>query len=771
MNSGTQSDSSMKTTNLPGIGIKPLLSLKRHYRVSIVVWFVVFFAGLPMVWIKGQSLYIAESIFQVSPTYMKNLDTDREVELQSNSQYREYVNHLSKTVTRYDVIEHAILTLRDENIDIQPAGMSERKFIEKLQRDIYVRSIPDTYMVKIGIESQDNRYLSNIVNAVTDSFLATTRSEQIFGAEDRLKVIEENSNRLRAEIAAFETQRVALAEKLGLTTFTEATQNPFDAILQNMRERLTTISVERSDAQAAYDAFMSQREIPTQFGRSLLEMKLQDNGLQSLRNEIIKRTEELSRQLSGIEPRHPNYAPAMEELTLITKRLAEQEARFDENTFENFRSRLIATLDQKTQVQTELKASLANLEGQASDFARNFQTSVKLTAEIRTRNDDLQQLRARLKYLSNESNAIGFVRLVTPALPAETPFGLGKTKILMLLLLAATGLSLVAPIGVDMLDRRIRSVNDAEKLMGIPSAGWQIREEDLPTIIFAESQTRRFVSTLIRNALRTDRHTYAFAPVKATSGVTKILLDTANILKELGLNVLIVEADSFAPFADFVDSHVGLSDYLAGLASLDELPQAYAYKDLQLSIISIGKHKKDGLKRLDLFKSAIATWSAQYDYVLFDLPPLLLSADSELLIEAIGQVFLVVEADNVTKGEVTRAKRLLEKINPDAVGLFVNDIPLFRGGGYMEELILETLTGHKFSSFNTLSGMRLRWQTLLTKWSTYRRDRRGTGDNPSLGNMLISVAILRWKTMLENLSLYRSKWTGRQDKRQNNRRD
>ncbi len=757
MNSGIQSDSSMKTTNLPSIGIKPLLSLKRHFRVSIVVWFVVVLAGLPVVWLKGQSYYVAESIFQVSPTYMKNLDTDREVELQSNSQYREYVNHLSKTVTRFDVLEHAVLTLKDDKIDIRPSDLTERRFIEKLQREVYVRAVPDTYMVKIGIESGNKQYLSTLVNAITDSFLATTRSEQIFGADDRLKVIEENTIRLRTEIAEFEAQRVALAEKLGLTTFTDSAQNPFDAILQNMRERLTSVSVERSDAQAAYDAFMSQREIPTSFGRSLLEMKLQDNGLQSLRNEIVKRTEELSRQLSGLEPRHPNYAPAMAELTAITQRLAEQEAKFDENTFENFRARLIATLDQKTQVQNELKTSLKALEGRASEFAVNFQQAVKLTAEIKTRNDDLQQLRGRLKYLNTESNAIGFVRLVTPALPAETPYGLGKTKVLLLVLLFATGLALAAPVGIDMLDRRIRSVNDAEKLMGIPSAGWQIREEDLPTIIFAETQTRRFVSTLVRNAQRTDRHTYAFAPVKATSGVTTILLNTANILTQLGLKVLVVEADSFAPFDGFDQRHPGLSDYLSEQAPLDALPQTYTYKEMQLNIICIGKHYKEGLKRLDLFKTAAATWSEEYDYVLFDLPPLLLSADSELLIEAIGQVFLVVEADSVTKGEVSRAKRMLEKIDPEGVGLFVNDIPLFRGGGYMEELILETLTGRKFSTFNSMSQFKLRWELLLTQWSTYLRKRRSFSKDPTQANSIPPEVVPYWKSFVQKLADLKNK--------------
>ena len=134
----------MEINAQPGIGIKPLLSLQRHYRISIVAWLLVIVLGLPLVWIKGQSIYSAESVFQVSPRYMKNLKSDAEVELQSNQQYREYVNHLSKSVLRYDVLMRALVILREKGIDPKPPAWTDRKFIEKLQTKLYVKQILDT---------------------------------------------------------------------------------------------------------------------------------------------------------------------------------------------------------------------------------------------------------------------------------------------------------------------------------------------------------------------------------------------------------------------------------------------------------------------------------------------------------------------------------------------------------------------------------------------------------------------------------------------------
>jgi len=117
----------------------------------------------------------------------------------------------------------------------------------------------------------------------------------------------------------------------------------------------------------------------------------------------------------------------------------------------------------------------------------------------------------------------------------------------------------------------------------------------------------------------------------------------------------------------------------------------------------------------------MADWSEHYEMVLIGLPPLLLSADAELLIEVLGQVFLVVEAQELTKGEITRAKRVLAHLDPEAVGLFVDRIPLFRGAGYMQELVLETITQKKFADFMSLSGFKLRLELWRLSWVQWRR--------------------------------------------------
>jgi len=96
--------------HLPGIGIKPHASLRRHAEVAVLAFLAVLLSGLPLVWIKGQPKYETEAVVQVAPRYMKTLKDDNELDFQSNSQYRQFVQQQISTLLRDDILKDAIRT-------------------------------------------------------------------------------------------------------------------------------------------------------------------------------------------------------------------------------------------------------------------------------------------------------------------------------------------------------------------------------------------------------------------------------------------------------------------------------------------------------------------------------------------------------------------------------------------------------------------------------------------------------------------------------------
>src|SRR5689334_13233157 len=75
---------------VPGRKIRPLASLKAHMLLALLVALAVMAVGAPLAWMKGKAKYYTEAVVRVSPRFLKNLHEDQELELQSNSQYREF---------------------------------------------------------------------------------------------------------------------------------------------------------------------------------------------------------------------------------------------------------------------------------------------------------------------------------------------------------------------------------------------------------------------------------------------------------------------------------------------------------------------------------------------------------------------------------------------------------------------------------------------------------------------------------------------------------
>lgn len=702
----------MENYQAPGRGLRPLLSLARRARISLLIAVAVFILGLPIVWIKGQSSYSAEAVFQVWPNFQKTLSGDKDLELQSNSQYREFVNHLSRSVVRFDVLEGAFNQLEKDGVDPCIPRETRRKCIERFQKLLLILPIPDTYMVRVGYSSDKKDDLDKVVNAILDSFIETAHDDQLFGADDRLKQLRDRTKEVNGEMTELEKLRAQLAGKLGLTTFGENTNNPYDTVLALAREKLALAATERSQAQAMFDAYQNQREAPMAAGRSVNDLRQMDNALQTLRNEVVKHSEELTRKMAGLEPRHPLYQAALAEQQELQQRLRSMEANVDKSAQSNIRARLQASVLQTQQVEKDQRQRVQDIESQATTFAVNFREAMRLTGEIRKRTLELEELRNRVNFLNSERGAFGFVRVVTRALPAVTPQGLGRMRLLLALIVVTVIIFLVLPMGLDMLDRRILAVGDAERAMGIASAAWLVKVEDYATESLAREQRRRLASTLLRNRNRGDSRVFGFTSANVGGEVTDVILDLASTLKQLGSSVLVVDANTMRLNSPIKNEGAGLHELLAQRIEPMDAVHSMEFESNLLDVVSLGRTGDGSIQRLDLLRSAIETWSSHYDMILVDVPPLMLSSDAELLVDALGQIFLVVEVGSVSRGDVVQARNYLQKLSPTAVGLIVSKLPVDTAPETVKKQMVESITGQRFNNVMSTSPWRLQWEMI-----------------------------------------------------------
>ena len=701
----------INTASLPGRGIKPLVSFRAHSRIALIVFFISLLAGIPLVFIKGQVFYSATAVVQVAPRYMKNVRDDGELDFPSNTQYREFLEQQAKSVARYDIVRDALISLGDKANAWRKPGDSERRSVDLLRESLIVRAVPDTYMIEIRLQGESKAGLAEVVNAVVSTYVERMRAERVFGADARVRMLETREAEILKVIRENTEKRTALALQLGIGAFSGKEENPYDRLQADLRTSLADARNKRFDAESQLKAFEASGETDIKT-RSIQEAVLIDPGLSNLKANLFKRRADLLTQLSGLQPQHPIYAEATEELKRIDTEVGSQTSKLKDQVRQSLQARYKTGVDQSLRVESSLKGDLDELGKKGATFANLYNQAMTLTYDIDQQRKELDVIRERLNFFAAEQNSFGFVRLVTAALPPEMPYGPGKKKILLMLIAAALLLMLATPVVIDLMDKRIRTTNDAEKLLGIPALGWMVERTDEATQLFGADLLRRLAGGMLHEQQRHGTRVFAFSGIKAGGGVSELVLALGKTLDAMGYPALAVEANAVRKDSRYAGDRPGLAECLRGeVEPAACVIPAQGALPARIHLGDIGS--QNHIDRLDKMQGVTQAWAKDFSFVLVDLPPLLLSADAEILARNLEHLIVVIEANGTIAGELRRAGRQLEKLDPSAIGIVVNRVQPFDGGGYLQGMMLEYLSGRKLDDYYTTPSWML---VLQTRW-------------------------------------------------------
>jgi polysaccharide biosynthesis transport protein len=690
------------SASLPGRGIQPLDSLHNHARLVVLIFLIVTLLGLPVVFVKGQPSYQSTATVQVSPRYMKTLHDDIELEFQSNTQYLQFIEQQARTINRYDVIERALQQLDEAGPNPwRLEGESDRRSIERLQRNLTIRHVRNTYLIQVTLVTDQPDGIEVILNAVVGAYLERARDEQFFAADQRVESLKRRESELLEQIESMTEERTRIAQELGVTAFNPDDVNPFDRRARQLQEDYLEARTRRVEAQARLDAFLAQGETDTAM-RSIQESLLSDSGLNSLKASLNDRRAELLAATSGLSATHPAYLDAQDELAGIEREITSRETELHEKLSRGIESSHRTTASQTRAIETQLEQLLTEVADQAGAYAEQFNRAVSQTNHLRLLWNELDRVRDRLNFFEAEEASPGFSRLVTAALPPLYPTGTGKKKLLLMVLFAAIALSLAAPIVIDFLDRRVRTVNDVHRTLGFPPLGWIVDAIDPDRLRFAEDQLRRLASGLVRDANRHATRTIVLTSVRPGGGTTWLARSLTRTLNRLGFPTLVVEANAYRP-----DTVYGPGPGLASVLESGFDPLPLNETDCEVPSVPVGSSAGcQTLGNLQRLQSVLKAIPEHYQFVIVDAPPLLASSDAELIASAADAVLLVAETGGVSKGELGRAGRLLRSIDPPVVGAVVNRINPFHGGGYVTALVEEHRSGRKVQPASPIHALR-----------------------------------------------------------------
>jgi polysaccharide biosynthesis transport protein len=194
----------------------------------------------------------------------------------------------------------------------------------------------------------------------------------------------------------------------------------------------------------------------------------------------------------------------------------------------------------------------------------------------------------------------------------------------------------------------------------------------------ADAEAYRILKANIEFNL-TDReaNTYTLVSGGPGEGKSTTLNNLAFTYAKSGANVLVVDADLRRPsqhrFFD-IDHSVGLTDYIQGKATLDQIVKTTKFDNL--SFIPSGQLPQDdaGILNSARMTELMATLKKQYDIVFFDSPPILGVSDASLLVSEVDNTIMVVQHRRFPRGMLTRVKQAVAHVGGNLIGVVLNNV-------------------------------------------------------------------------------------------------
>ncbi|NJN01611.1 MAG: polysaccharide biosynthesis tyrosine autokinase [Leptolyngbyaceae cyanobacterium RM1_1_2] len=336
-----------------------------------------------------------------------------------------------------------------------------------------------------------------------------------------------------------------------------------------------------------------------------------------------------------------------------------------------------------------------SLEKQQRNLERQLETATSI----------YESLESRLQEASiAENQSIGTAQIIEAAL-GPTVIAADNKKLLVAGAVAGVFLGIAVAFFLDLVDRTVKTVQDAESLFGytllgvIPKFSTEAYLQSLhglppqksnqkisPRIValdaygaynsFVYSAYQMLQANL--KFMSSDKKNRAIAITSSIpqEGKSEVSANLAATLAQNGSRVLLVDADMRSPSQHHLwglVNAVGLSHVLVGEGTLAQGIQAISNN---LFVLTAGIVPPNPLALIDSerMKTLIQGFLREYDYVVFDTPPLAGIADAAVLGTAVDGVLLLARTRFVDSASAIAAKSLLARSGANVLGLVANGV-------------------------------------------------------------------------------------------------
>ncbi len=681
--------------------IDPVRLLRQHYKLLIIagVIGIMLGVGLYMGLRKTSSKFTSEAQLLVETRTVTNpFDPTVSGGGSSNNEVGSYMANESNFIMSDEIIRDTLVRPRAQNTAWLRSfnGDSNKARAQMQESMLKVSPLRGTTLINLAMTAPDPADAQVLLDEVMATYLNRKKliNDQAGSALRNLFLGE--TNRYDDDIRSIRNQMARFIrdneiETLGIAASEE--QVLFNLLLKEQNEMASQLTM----AQGSYQSMQASASSP--------DMTDEENAyLNSVpqiasRQEEIRTLDESRRQLiaGGMQDQHPQIkqldrrhdSVAFELKRETEKQLGELRALQIQMAAKNVEGLMGQMAAIEPQL-AETKTRLQELTQQLNEYAA-LQVDLQIVIEKKQRAD------AALDTLRQISNREDYVRVKTQVSPSEPKLTFPKLIIVPGVTFLIVGLVGGMMVLREMLDQRVRSPQDLKllpveaNLLGLiphanedPSGGGtgERTVERTPTGLLTESY-RQVRTAVLAKMDRRGYKTLVCVAAQPGSGTSTVIQNLAASLAYNGRDVLIIDANFRRPAQHKLmdcDNQRGLVDVLKD--DVDVQSVIVSHPDMSLSLLPTGRASDSPPELLEgaAFRGLLGQLETEYDIVLIDTPPALLTSDSQMLSKHVDAIAVVVNAGSDKRGMLGRMLNQLDGQRADVLGIILNGVKSSAGG-------------------------------------------------------------------------------------------
>lgn len=627
-------------------------------------------------------------------------------------------------IKSYSVLEKVAkeLGLIPREVPSNDISVTEKyaKVLSELQGQIKAEQDGNTSIINITVSSGEAKTAQKTANLVAEKYKEEnilSRNRQILEAK---KFIEEQLSVVETRLKSAEETMNIYKRKKDVISITDEQKSALDrfAALEGSREKT---DMDLKEVEYFLARLKGGKSLPDKsVTRPITDSDPQVAALNAKLSELLLERDNL---LISLLPAHPQVKEVDSKIANLRRELMSQ--------LESKQTTLAKRKELVSAEMNKVKGGLSSLPSTAMELSR-LERDVKINQEL------FSLLKTKYQEaLIKEAEKVEEVSIIKRALEPTSPKNPPRTAPNAMLGLALGAIfGLVFAFIFESLDTSIGTIEDVEAFLGMPVIGVvpHIHTKDIndflkETYAITTEREIRIYQTLISHfmprsipaecyrSLRTNAlftateknlRSIMITSSSVREGKTLTAINLAITLAQVGKRILLIDADFRNPGIHYyfgIEREPGFSDVILGNSTwqnavksiTDIMMGEIKVDDLMItpgidniSIMTCGLPVTQPSEFLNSTKVAglIEEMGNNYDFVIFDAPPVLPVADAIILGNKVDGVFMVYEVGRVARSALKRTKFLLENVGAKILGTVLNNLKaevspdFYQGGMY-----------------------------------------------------------------------------------------